>query len=100
MAGRAGRAQEAGEVIVQTYKPEHPCIIAAAAQDYRAFYAEEYQRRRTGLYPPFTLFARLLVESTDAETARLTNEALFKRMNTFLQEHPEQHKRVLSIPRG
>ncbi|MBE0600619.1 MAG: primosomal protein N', partial [Firmicutes bacterium] len=34
MAGRAGRAETAGEVIVQTYKPEHPCIIAASAQDY------------------------------------------------------------------
>ena len=97
MAGRAGRAREAGEVIVQTYQPEHPCIIAAAAQDYRTFYTEEYSRRRTGLYPPFTLFARLLVESVDADIARLKNEELLKRANAFLENHPAQQKRVLSI---
>ncbi|MBN1778214.1 MAG: primosomal protein N' [Clostridiales bacterium] len=97
MAGRAGRAADNGEVIVQTYKPEHPCIVAASAQDYRAFFTEEYDRRRTGLYPPFTLFARLLIESASAETAKRTCETLFEEANLFLETHPAQKKRVLSI---
>ena len=97
MAGRAGRAEENGEVIVQTYKPEHPCIVAAAAQDYRAFYNEEYGRRRTGLYPPFTLFARLLVESANTEAAKRKCGHLYDEANAFLDEHPECKKRVLSI---
>ena len=96
MAGRAGRAENAGEVIVQTYKPEHPCIIAAAAQDYRAFFSEEFKRRRTGLYPPFTLFARLLVESADAEAAQRLNQQLFQKVQEYLAAHPAQYKRVLS----
>ena len=97
MAGRAGRAEENGEVIVQTYKPEHPCIVAASAQDYRAFYHDEYDRRRTGLYPPFTLFARLLVESRDAEIAKQKCEQLFSVANAYLDKHATQKKSVLSI---
>lgn len=97
MAGRAGRAREPGEVIVQTYKPEHPCIAAAAAQDYRAFFAQEYARRRTGLYPPFTLFARLLVESADQDAARRVSDELFQKASDFLAAHPAQRKRVLTL---
>ena len=96
MAGRAGRAEDAGEVIVQTYKPEHPCIAAAAAQDYRAFFNEEFDRRRTGLYPPFTLFARLLLESADADTAQRRSRQLFQEVEAYLAAHPAQKKRVLT----
>ncbi len=97
MAGRAGRAESAGEVIVQTYKPEHPCIVSASAQDYRSFFSEEIERRRTGLYPPFTLFARLLVESADMDAAKHKNDTLFEKANVFVEAHPAQKKRVLSI---
>lgn len=95
MAGRAGRAQDAGDVIVQTYKPDHPCIIAAAAQDYRSFFSVEYARRRTGLYPPFTLFARLLLESENAELAKQKGERLFLAVEEFLAGNPAQKKHVL-----
>ncbi len=95
VAGRAGRAQMPGEVIVQTYKPEHPCIVAAAAQDYRAFFELEFSRRRAGLYPPFTLLARLLVESEYEQTARLTAERLYNTIQTYLLSHPAQKKRTL-----
>jgi len=97
VAGRAGRAEDPGEVIVQSYKPEHPCIIAAAAQDYRAFFTQEFERRRTGLYPPFTMIARLLVESEQAEAARLMNDRLYDTVDAFLQAHPAQKRRVLML---
>ena len=97
MAGRAGRAEEAGEVIVQTYKPDHPSIIAASTQDYRSFFNTEFARRRTGLYPPFTLFARLLVESEDAELAKQKCDELYQQVQDYLAVKPAQHKRVLII---
>lgn len=97
VAGRAGRAEDPGEVVVQSYKPEHPCIIAAAAQDYRAFFTQEFERRRTGLYPPFTMIARLLVESEQAEAARLMNDRLYDTVDAFLQAHPAQKRRVLML---
>ena len=64
-AGRAGRADKPGRVIVQSYEPDHYAIQLAAAQDYRAFFTQESNRRRQGLYPPFTIIARLLVEGRE-----------------------------------
>ncbi len=51
-AGRAGRAEKPGEVVIQTYQPEHYCIRYAAAQDYEGFYREEIQYRTLLSYPP------------------------------------------------
>lgn len=97
VAGRAGRAQIPGEVVVQTYKPDDPCILAAAAQDYRSFFSQEFSRRRTGLYPPFTLLARLLVESERENEAEDMAKRLYETVQTFLLSHPQQKKRVLMV---
>ena len=97
VAGRAGRAQQPGQVIVQTYKPEDPCINAAAAQDYRAFFEMEFARRRAGLYPPFTLLARLLIESPREMDAQATCEQLYNTLTTYLLSHPKQKKRTLIL---
>ena len=51
-AGRAGRDRIPGEVIIQTYRPDHYAITAAAASDYRAFYETEIRYRRSFGYPP------------------------------------------------
>ena len=96
VAGRAGRAGLPGEVIVQTYKPEDPCIQAAAAQDYRTFFEQEFSRRRAGLYPPFTLLARLLVESPDEEAAHQTAERLYDVVRTYLRRRTPSRKSARS----
>lgn len=62
VAGRAGRGDKPGLVIVQTFKPEHPAIVAAARQDYRAFAAWESEHRRLSLYPPFARIVLVTVE--------------------------------------
>lgn len=51
-SGRAGRGDNPGEVVIQTYQPEHYAIELAKAQDYEAFYEEEMQFRSMMLYPP------------------------------------------------
>ncbi len=51
-AGRAGRGQKRGEVVIQTYMPEHYSIVHAAAHDYEAFYKEEIGFRDLADYPP------------------------------------------------
>jgi primosomal protein N' (replication factor Y) len=53
VAGRAGRGDLPGEVIMQSFDPGHPALRAAAAQDYAAFYAQESAERRELKYPPF-----------------------------------------------
>jgi primosomal protein N' (replication factor Y) len=95
VAGRAGRGQEPGRVIIQTYKPEDPVIGYAAAQDYRSFFEDEFRRRRNGLYPPFTLLARILVESPREEAAVRTAEVMEKQAQELLEAHPDWRKKVL-----
>ena len=95
VAGRAGRGELPGQVIIQTYKPEDPTILASSRQDYRAFFEEEFARRRTGLYPPFTILARLLVESSAEAAAREHAQALHRRCEALLDSHPAWKKRTL-----
>ena len=97
VAGRAGRAETPGQVIVQTYKPDNPCILAAARQDYRAFFEMEFSRRRAGLYPPFTLLARLLVEAVTEEEAKTMAERLYDQVQTYLLSHGAQKRKVLMV---
>ena len=87
VAGRAGRAERPGRVILQTYDPEHYGIQLAARQDYRAFYIRESQMRRRGLYPPFTVLARLLVSSKDEDTAREAATDLESRFREAINAH-------------
>ncbi len=69
VAGRAGRGDLPGEVLVETYYPEHYAIQLAARQDYISFYEKEVQFRRLLHYPPFTALASILVRDTKIENA-------------------------------
>lgn len=60
-AGRAGRGEEAGEVVIQTYSPQHYSIVTAAKQDYPAFYEQEMLYRRLLNYPPAGQMMAVLV---------------------------------------
>jgi len=60
VAGRAGRGSLMGQVIVQSYAPEHYAIGCAAKQDYLSFYEQEISLRRQYQNPPFSRLARLL----------------------------------------
>ena len=97
VAGRAGRAEYPGKVILQTYDPEHYGIELAAKQDYRAFYFKEERMRRRGLYPPFTVLARLLVSSKSEETARAAAKAPEGRLNELLDAHPDWRRDVVQM---
>jgi primosomal protein N' (replication factor Y) len=68
-AGRAGRGDAPGRVIIQTLNPEHYAIGFAAAQDYEAFYQKEIEFRKWLRYPPFAAFANLLVRDAKQEQA-------------------------------
>ena len=97
VAGRAGRGNLPGQVFIQTYKPEDPVIQAAARQDYRSFFEEEFSRRRTGLYPPFTLLARLLVEGREDQRAQERARGLYNACRALLAQHPPWRKRTLLL---
>jgi primosomal protein N' (replication factor Y) len=69
VAGRAGRGNLPGVVLVQTINPDHYAVRLAAAQDYQAFYEKELQFRRFMHYPPFTAMANILVRAEKQEDA-------------------------------
>ena len=64
-AGRAGRGGKKGEVVIQTYSPEHYSIQTAARQDYQAFYTEEMNYRELMGYPPAEHLMAVLVACED-----------------------------------
>ena len=80
VAGRAGRGEQPGEVVIQTYQPDHYAISGAATQDYRAFFAQEFERRKADLYPPFTMMARFLCEAKEMTEARAVAEEIKNRV--------------------
>jgi primosomal protein N' (replication factor Y) len=66
VAGRAGRGQEAGRVVVQTFLPEHYAIALARDHDYDRFCREELHRRKGHGYPPFRDLVQLVLAGKDA----------------------------------
>ncbi|MBV9084195.1 MAG: primosomal protein N', partial [Acidobacteriaceae bacterium] len=74
-AGRAGRGDSPGRVIVQTLNPDHYAVRFAANQDYDDFYKKEIEFRRWLRYPPFAAFANILIrDQRQAEALRMATE--------------------------
>jgi primosomal protein N' (replication factor Y) (superfamily II helicase) len=64
VAGRTGRGDKGGRVLVQTFSPEHPAIIAALRHDYLGFAQHELPSREEYGYPPYVSLARLIFRGT------------------------------------
>ena len=69
VAGRAGRGDLPGRVLIQTYHPHHYALRHACAQDYRGFYDEEIRHRRNLGFPPFVALALMLIRHKDRSRA-------------------------------
>jgi primosomal protein N' (replication factor Y) len=70
VAGRSGRADKNGEVIIQTYNPEHYAIQYAGKQDFEGFALSELEFRKRLFYPPYSRLGRILYQSTDQESLK------------------------------
>lgn len=89
-AGRAGRSTLPGEVVIQTYQPEHYTVIHAANQDYEAFYEEEIAYRDLMLYPPAAHMMAVLILSADELTGMEHARELADRVKSaFAQQKPK-----------
>jgi primosomal protein N' (replication factor Y) len=87
VAGRAGRGDLPGRVLIQTYHPHHYALRHACAQDYRGFYDEEIRHRRNHGYPPFVALALLLVRHKDAARANATAQQLRQALAEANSDH-------------
>lgn len=76
VAGRAGRGLLGGQVILQTYQPDHYAIKAAAGHDYASFYRQELAYRRSLRYPPYFRLARLLYRHFSDHSAQVEAERM------------------------
>ena len=79
-AGRAGRGDKAGEVVIQTYQPEHYSVQYAANQDYLGFYQEEMTYRKLLRYPPASAMAAILITGATEERVIRLSENLAKQI--------------------
>ena len=77
-AGRAGRGDRKGNVVIQTYDPEHYSIVHAAGQDYDAFYDEEMGYRELMGYPPSNHMMAVRISCADADLATKLSNELYK----------------------
>ena len=84
VAGRSGRSDLPGEVILQTFLPNHPILKLAASQDYDSFYKAEIEERRLFGYPPFTHLVKCLFLSTDSHLAESAATAAYDYLSKSL----------------
>jgi primosomal protein N' (replication factor Y) len=85
VAGRTGRGDKGGHVLVQTFNPEHPAIQAAVRHDYAAFAAGELPIREMLRYPPFASMIRLVIRGPSEPIAREFAVFLAQRVKESLQ---------------
>ncbi len=71
VAGRAGRGDRPGLVLVQTLEPDHPCLTHVLSHDYAGFYREEILHRREPGWPPFRRLVNLRISSPSAQEAEV-----------------------------
>ncbi len=88
VAGRAGRAQRPGRVVVQTFVPDHYAIAPVASHDFEGFYREEIRHRESLGYPPFGLLTRIVVHGEDEAETREAAERLAEAARAELAPHP------------
>ena len=97
-AGRAGRGNLKGEVVIQTYNPEHYCIDAAAKQDYEAFFEEEKAYRSLLEYPPFCHVLAIFMEHSSYDTlVQLSDELKNQLLKWQTFKDLEQNDRIRII---
>ena len=91
VAGRAGRGDLAGRVLIQTFYPEHYAIQDAVKQDYISFFERELHFRRMMAYPPFTSLANVIVRDTNLEKAIRWS----RQLSEYFSPHDGEKVRVL-----
>ncbi len=89
VAGRAGRSERQGEVILQTYCPRHYVYRYASEYNYKKFYDREINLRSVTNFPPFAVVVRVLVTSEQENIAVDTTKSLFEKIKSIKQTNSQ-----------
>lgn len=92
VAGRSGRGEKPGRVIIQTYHPDHYALQRSMAQDYEGFYADELKYRENFRYPPFVALASIMVRHRELSRARSIANAVRRFLDAA---NPEKTVRIV-----
>ncbi|MEZ4552266.1 MAG: primosomal protein N', partial [Desulfobacterales bacterium] len=97
VAGRAGRGSQPGQVLLQTYNPDHFSIIAATRHDFMAFYNQEIAFRKAFGYPPFARMIQLKISGRDMKKTAHQAREIGAMCDRLKKDHPDfaQHIHVL-----
>ncbi len=94
VAGRAGRGDHKGKVIIQTFNPDHYVIQAAVKHDFNLFFEKEKNLRKQLRYPPFSNLACLKLQGSDPAKTGATVRELGRRLREMLKNWPTRGKEV------
>ncbi|MBQ8280547.1 MAG: primosomal protein N' [Roseburia sp.] len=96
-AGRAGRGEEPGDVIIQTYNPEHYAVLTAKAQDYECFYEQEIMYRQLGFYPPVWNLLLVMCTSENEKQVQTMSEKLVKRLQGHIDSEAVFERKPIQV---
>ena len=94
VAGRAGRSALGGQVIVQTFQPEHYAIRHAARHDFQGFYEEEINHRRELRYPPFARLVRFETRALKNDEAKDAAQAVYMKLKRLIESSADKSTEV------
>jgi len=94
VSGRAGRGVHEGEVVVQTFNPEHYAVVSAGDHDYHSFFERERQLREQLGYPPFSYMACLRIQGAVEKDTEAAASRLGEAMLGILEKWPKRGKEV------
>ena len=97
VAGRSGRAQEKGKVVLQTFDPENDVLRFAVEYDYAGFYENEISLRAAMAFPPFSKIVRVLVSGEEDKKCLETLKTAYFALEALYQANPD--KFLFSRPR-
>jgi len=95
VAGRAGRSPLGGQVILQTFDPDHYVIQAAAGHDYWEFYDQEIKYRQELAYPPYVNLIRLEIRNRDPQVAETKSQAYGEALKAWIRNQELSATRVI-----
>ena len=90
VAGRSGRAENRGEVVLQTYDPDNYILRFAASYDYEGFYEHEVGMRAAMAFPPFARIVRVMVTAEDDKLALAALKAVYEKLQRVYAEEAEK----------
>lgn len=92
VAGRSGRAEEKGTVVLQTYSPENLTLRQAIKYDYQGFFNQEVSIRKATGFPPFTDIVRVLVSSADEQSVINATKGIYQELTDVYAQKREKFR--------